>query len=86
MFFNIINSIAQYELQLTRERIVSGLENAKRKGKTLGRKTNLNSQTKKTILEMKSKNVGLKKIASETKVAVKTIREFLSTADLPQVA
>ena len=68
------------------ERIVSGLENAKRKGKTLGRKTNLNSQTKKTILEMKSKNVGLKKIASETKVAVKTIREFLSTADLPQVA
>lgn len=86
LFFNIINSIAQYELQLTRERIVSGLENAKRKGKTLGRKTNLNSQTKKTILEMKSKNVGLKKIASETTVAVKTIREFLSTADLPQVA
>lgn len=85
-FFNIINSIAQYELQLTRERIVSGLENAKRKGKTLGRKTNLNSQTKKTILEMKSRNFGLKKIASETKVAVKTIREFLSTADLPQVA
>jgi len=35
---------------------------------------------------MKSRNVGLKKIASETKVAVKTIREFLSTADLPQVA
>lgn len=86
LFFNIINSIAQYELQLTRERIVSGLENAKRKGKTLGRKTNLNSQTKRTILEMKSRNVGLKKIASETKVAVKTIREFLSTADLPQVA
>jgi len=26
LFFNIINSIAQYELQLTRERIVSGLE------------------------------------------------------------
>ena len=34
LFFNIINSISQYERDLTAERIKSGLENAKRKGKT----------------------------------------------------
>ena len=77
LFFNIINSISQYELDLTRERIKSGLENAKRKGVKLGRKTNLNESTKNMILEMKSKNIGLKKIAKETKVSRETIRKVL---------
>ena len=77
LFFNIINSISQYELDLTRERIKSGLENAKRKGVKLGRKTNLNETTKNMILEMKSKNIGLKKIAKETKVSRETIRKVL---------
>ena len=77
LFFNIINSISQYELDLTRERIKSGLENAKRKGVKLGRKTNLNETTKNMSLEMKSKNIGLKKIAKETKVSRETIRKVL---------
>ena len=85
LFFNIINSIAQYERDLTAERIISGLENAKRKGVILGRKTNLNSYKRKLILDMKSKNIGLKKIATECSVAVKTVREVLS-ADEKQVA
>ena len=84
-FFNIINSISQYERDLTAERIKSGLENAKRKGVKLGRKTNLNIQTRKTILDMQSKKIGLKKIALETKVSVKTIRKVLSD-NLQQVA
>ena len=85
LFFNIINSISQYERDLTAERIKSGLENAKRKGVKLGRKTNLNIQTRKTILDMQSKKIGLKKIALETKVSVKTIRKVLSD-NLKQVA
>ena len=77
LFFNIINSISQYERDLTAERIKSGLENAKRKGKTLGRKSNLNIETQKIILNMKSQGIGLKKIAKETKVSVQTIRNFI---------
>ena len=80
LFFNIINSISQYERDLTRERIVSGLENAKRKGVKLGRKSNLNFQTKKMILDMKAKGVGIKKIASSTKVAPATIRKFVASS------
>ena len=86
LFFNIINSISQYDLQLTRERIISGLENAKRKGVKLGRKTNLNLQTQNKILDMKSKGIGLKKIAKECSVAVKTVRSFLSAQETLNVA
>ena len=83
---NIINSISQYERDLTAERIKSGLENAKRKGKTLGRKSNLNLETQKIILDMKSQGIGLKKIAKETKVSVQTIRKLLSAQEVYNVA
>ena len=86
LFFNIINSISQYERDLTAERIKSGLENAKRKGKTLGRKSNLNLETQKIILDMKSQGIGLKKIAKETKVSVQTIRKLLSAQEVYNVA
>jgi DNA invertase Pin-like site-specific DNA recombinase len=76
-FFNIINSISQYDLQLTRERIMSGLENARKKGRIGGRPTNLNDETKNKIVEMKRQKIGLKKIAAETKCGVPTIRKFL---------
>ena len=78
MFFTIASAFATYERDLIRERVISGLQNAKKKGKVLGRKTNLNGLTKSKILEMRSNNIGLKKIAAETKIAVKTIRNFLS--------
>ena len=78
MFFTIASAFATYERDLIRERVISGLQNARKKGKVLGRKTNLNGLTKSKILEMRSNNIGLKKIAAETKIAVKTIRNFLS--------
>ncbi len=76
-FFNIMNSVAQYEKDLIRERVVSGLENARKKGRIGGRPTNLNEETKNKIIEMKRNKVGLKKIAVETKCGVSTIRKFL---------
>ena len=78
MFFTIASAFATYERDLIRERVISGLQNAKKKGNVLGRKTNLNGLTKSKILEMRSNKIGLKKIAAETKIAVKTIRNFLS--------
>ena len=52
----------------------------------LGRKSNLNFQTKKMILEMKSKGVGIKKIAASTKVAPATIRKFVASSTLSPVS
>ena len=76
-FFNIMNSVSQYERELIRERVVSGLENARKKGRIGGRPTNLNAETKNTIIEMKRQKIGLRKIATATKVGVPTIKTFL---------
>tara|TARA_B100000795_G_scaffold257343_1_gene230501 strand:- start:41 stop:625 length:585 start_codon:yes stop_codon:yes gene_type:complete len=77
MFFTIASAFATYERDLIRERVISGLQNAKKKGVVLGRKTNLNGITKNKIIEMKSRSIGLKKIVFETKVSVQTIRKLL---------
>ena len=58
--------------------IREALENAKRKGVVLGRKTNLTPQIERKIREMKFNNIGLKKIATECAVAVKTVRNVLA--------
>ena len=64
-------------IRTVKKQISLRIQNAKKKGKVLGRKSNLNGLTKSKILEMKSQKIGLKKIAAETKIAVKTIRNFL---------
>ena len=77
-FFNIMNCVSQYERDLIRERIVSGLDNAKRRGVKLGKKSNLTPTVEKKIRDMKSKGTGLKKIAAECSVGVKTVRIVLA--------
>ena len=52
--------------------------NVVKKERVLERRTNLNEITKSKIIQMKSENIELKKIAAETKDAVKTVRNFLS--------
>ncbi len=75
MFFSIMTSISNYEKELISERVKSGLENAKRKGIKLGRKTNLDFNIKQKIIDMKSQNIGMKKISKDCKVGRKTILE-----------
>ena len=78
-FFNIINSVAQYEVELIRERVISGLENARRKGRILGRPSNLTPKVEKKILEMRSKNIGINKISKVCGVGAQTIYKVLRT-------
>ena len=75
MFFSIMTSIANYERELISERVKSGLENAKRKGIKLGRKSNLDFTTRQKIIDMKSQNIGMKKISRYCRVGRKTILE-----------
>ena len=39
---NVVNSVAQYERELITERVVSGLESTRKKGRIGGRPANLN--------------------------------------------
>ena len=79
-FFNIINSVAQYEVELIRERVISGLKNARRKGRILGRPSNLTPNVKTKILEMRSKNKDINKISKACGVGAQTIYKVLRTA------
>ena len=78
MFFSIMTSIANYERELISERVKSGLQNAKRKGIILGRKTNLTPEVEEQIIQLKSEGVGYNTLAKRLSVSVKTIRKVLS--------
>ncbi len=49
--FNVFGSLAQYERALTKERIMAGLEAAKRRGKRGGRPHAIRDETMKAIRE-----------------------------------
>ena len=77
LFFNIINSISQYEKELLAERIKSGLENARRKGIVGGRPSKMNGLMEKKIVHLRQKNVPIQKIAKSLQVGVGTIYKVL---------
>ena len=76
-FFNVMNSVAQYEKDLIAERVVSGLENARKKGRIGGRPSNLTPEVEEKIVQLREKKIGLNKISAECKVSVPTIRKVL---------
>lgn len=80
MMFSIIGSFAEYERELIRERVHSGLERAKAQGKILGR-PKVSPETEIAILDARNQGKGIRKIADELKVGVGTvIRVIESTA------
>ena len=79
-FFNIMNAVSQYEKDLITERVVSGLENARKKGRIGGRPTNLTDDNRVKILELKEKGIGIRKIAKECSVGIQTIYKVLNAA------
>ncbi len=75
-FFNIMNCVFQYERDLIRERIMSGLENAKRKGVKLGR-PGISQDMKDDIQTLRKTGLSFNKIAQQVgiskSVVVRTI-------------
>ena len=80
LLFSMVASFAEYERSIIRERILSGLENAKAKGKVLGRKTNLDEPTKLKILNMKESGSSIRAIASVCSFSNQTIYKVLRAA------
>ena len=80
MMFSVISAFAEFERSIIRERVMSGLQNAKAKGVVLGRKSNLTPSTERKILDMKSSGASIRKIASECFVGTQTIYKVLRAA------
>jgi DNA invertase Pin-like site-specific DNA recombinase len=77
LMFAMIGAFSQFEREMIRERVVSGLDNARKKGRIGGRPTNLTDEIRSKILEMKSAGASIRKIRDECSVGTATIYKVL---------
>ena len=80
MVFGILASLSQWENEFRRERIIAGLDRAKKEGKKLGRPTNVNDAVRASVSVMRSKGYSIVQIAKTLKIGVGTTRNILAIA------
>lgn len=76
LFFTIIAAFAQFEREIIRERVIAGLENARRQGKVLGRPRLDNSIIDKAKF-LRKKGLSFRRIGKELSIEESTIRKRL---------
>jgi len=80
MCFSIFAALGEYERELIRERVLAGLENARRKGRRLGRPTNVRAETKQKACQLRSEGMSIGKIAATLRIGVGTTTRLLKQA------
>ena len=76
MMFQMLGVFSEFERAMIKERINAGLARAKAQGKTLGRpKVSLEVENK--IRKLRSTGKGIRKIASELRVGVSTVKRVV---------
>ena len=79
MFFHIISSVASFEREMIRERVIAGLDKCRQNGVKLGRPTTMNDGVRNAILILKDKGVGVRETCRQLKIGpasyYKVIRE-----------
>jgi DNA invertase Pin-like site-specific DNA recombinase len=76
LVFQIIGAVAEFEKDIIRERVVAGLENAKQKGKQLGR-PKIHDGILEKAKELRSQGMSFRKIERQLGVGEGTIRKKL---------
>ena len=72
---NLLSTFAQFEKEILQERIREGLVNAIRKGRKLGRPSK--EIDLETLLNLRKRGMGIKKIAREMKLSVGVVHKSL---------
>ena len=75
--FQFVGILSSWEREMIRERTLAGLERAKSKGKTLGRKKVTNDTMTAKIIELRSAKKSIRQIASEVGVSTATVHREL---------
>lgn len=70
--FAIFSAIAEFERNIIRERVISGLARVKSEGKKLGRPTKVNDNTKVAVKLLREKGTSIPKIAKQLGIGVGT--------------
>jgi DNA invertase Pin-like site-specific DNA recombinase len=76
LFFTIVAAFAQFEREIIRERVIAGLENARSKGKVLGRPRLRDSLIDKAKV-LRDQGMSYRQIGRELKTPESTIRKRL---------
>lgn len=77
LLFHVMGAMAEFERDLTSERVKAGLENAKRKGKRLGRKPVLTTGTLDQIKKLKEEGFSNVQVAKKLKISEASVRNGL---------
>ncbi len=75
LVFHVISAVAEFERDIIRERIIAGLENARRKGKRLGRKPVFLPHLFEKAVKMRSEELSYRQIGKILKIHESTIRK-----------
>jgi putative DNA-invertase from lambdoid prophage Rac len=78
LFFTIVAAFAQFEREIIRERVIAGLENARSKGKVLGR-PRLGDSLIEKAKELRKQGMSYRQIGRELETPESTIRKRLSS-------
>ena len=77
MMFQMCGVFAEFERNIIRERVKSGLDRAKKSGKTLGRPTNVSGNTKATVIELRDTGMSMNKICKTLSIGSGTLYRLL---------
>ena len=77
LMFAMIGAFSQFEREMIRERVISGLDNAPKKGRIGGRPSNLTDEIRSKIVELKGAGISIRKIMDECSVGTATVYKVL---------
>ena len=81
MMFQMCGVFAEFERNIIRERVKSGMENAKKNGtksgRSIGRPSMVNSSTKTTVVELRDRGMSKTKICKTLGIGVGTLYKLL---------
>lgn len=73
MIFQICGSLAEFERNLIRERVISGQQRAKKEGKHIGRPSQMTDSLRISIKLMREQGMAIKKISNILSIGVGTV-------------
>ena len=77
MMFQMIGVFSEFERSMIRERVIAGQQRAKAEGRHIGRKSNLTNGVINAVIQLREKNVPIKRMAKDMQIGVGTVYKIL---------
>jgi len=79
MIFGIFSSLASFEREMIRERVMAGLDRARKNGVKLGRPSTVNDGVRNAVLILKDKGVGVRETCRKLGIGCATYYSVVKT-------